>query len=126
MLGRRAGNDSCLRKHVSTTSRLQLHFVHEVLNAMAIKNAIAVYEEHEQVVVPAEIVFVNSIDEAERLFLAVAFAAIRKTRDRDSTAEIGDVDASWKRFERYWHAQFFDGPQVELILILAVEREEDM
>jgi hypothetical protein len=126
VLGSRAGDDSCLCQHVPTTSRLQLHFVHEVLNAMAIENAIAVDEEHEQVVVPAKIVFVDSVDETERLFLAVSLAAMRKTRDRDSTPAIGYVDAPWEGLECDRHTQFFDGPQVELVLILAVEREEDV
>jgi hypothetical protein len=93
---------------------------------MTVENAVAVYEKHEQVVVPTEIVFVNSIDEAERLFLAVSFAAMRKTRDRYPTATVGNVNTPWERFERYRHTQLFDRSQVELVLVLAIKRKEDM
>jgi hypothetical protein len=126
MLGGRAGDDPCLRQHVSTTSGLQLHFVHEVLYAMAIENAITVYEEHEQVVVSAQIVFVDSIDETKRLFLTISLATMRETRNRDSTPAISYVDAPWERLKCDRHTQFFDRPQVELVLILTVEREKDV
>ena len=47
VLDSRTRDDPRLRKHVSTTSRFQLHLIHEVLYAMAIKNTVAVDEEHE-------------------------------------------------------------------------------
>jgi hypothetical protein len=79
VLGRCACNDPCLRQHGSATSWLQLHLVHEILYTVAIENAITVDEKHEKIVVSAKIVLVHSIDEAERLLLAAALAAVRET-----------------------------------------------
>jgi hypothetical protein len=47
VFGRRTCDDPCLRQHISTTSRLQLHLIHEVLYAVPIENAVAVNEKHE-------------------------------------------------------------------------------
>jgi hypothetical protein len=126
MLGRCACDDTRLRQHVSTTSRFQLHLVHEVLYAVAIENAITVDEEHEQVIVAAKIILVYSVDKAECLLLTASFATVREARDSDSTATVSDVDAPGKGFECYGHAELLDRSQIKLVLVFAIERQKDM
>jgi hypothetical protein len=126
MLGRCTCDDSSLRQHVPTASRLQLHLVHKVLYTVAIEDAVTVNEQHEQVVVAAEVILVYSIDKSERLLLTAAFAAVRETRNSDSTSTVSDVDTPGERFECDEDAELLDGSQVQLVFLFAVERQEDM
>jgi hypothetical protein len=126
VLGRCACDDSCLSEHISATSRLQLHLVHEVLYTVPVENAVAVNEKHEQIIVSAEIVLVDSIDEAECLLLTASLAAMRKSGNSNSTTTVGDVDTPRKCFERDWHTKLLNGPQVQLVLVFAVEGKENV
>jgi hypothetical protein len=119
-------DDSGLSQHVPTASRLQLHLVHEILYAMAIENTVTVDEQHEQVVMAAEVILVYSIDQSESLLLTAAFAAVREARNSDSTATVSDVDTPGKGFKCDGYAKLFNSPQVQLILIFAVERQENV
>lgn len=74
----------------------------------------------------AEVVLVYSIDEAESLLLAAPLAAMRETRDSNSAATVSDVDTPGEGLQCDGHTELLNGPQVELILILAIERQENM
>jgi hypothetical protein len=96
------------------------------LYTVAIENAVTVNEQHEQVVVATEVILVYSIDQSECLLLTTAFAAMREARDGDSTATVSDVDTPGKGFESDGHTELSDSPQVQLILIFAIERQENV
>lgn len=98
VLDGRAGDDARLRQHGAVAARFELHFVHEVLDAVGVEDAVAVDEEHEQVVVAAEIVLVDLVDQFEGFLLAASLAAVREAGDGDSTAAEGNVDADWEGF----------------------------
>lgn len=117
-----ARDNPCLRQHVSTAPRFQLHLIHEVLYTVAIEDTIAVDEEHKQIIVSAKVVLVNPINEAESLLLAVSLAAVRESRDRDSTATIGNVDAARESLKCDGHTEFLNCPQVKLVLVFAIKR----
>lgn len=126
MLSCRTCDDPRLRQHVSAASRFQLHLVHEVLYTVAIENAITIDKQHEEVIVSAEIILVYSVDEAERLLLAASLAAMREPRDSNAAATVGDVDTSGEGIQCNGNTELLNGPQVKLILILAIERQENM
>lgn len=119
-------DDTRLRKHVPAASRLQFHLVHEVLYAVPIKDAIAVNKQHEEVVVSAEVVLVHSIDEAECLLLTASLAAMREARNSDSAATVSNVDTPGEGLQCDWNTELLNGPQIQLVLILAIERQENM
>jgi hypothetical protein len=74
--------------------------------------------------VSAEIVLVHSIDKAECLLLAAALAAMRETRNSDATATVSDVDTPGECFQRNGDTELLNGTQVQLVLILTIERQE--
>jgi hypothetical protein len=76
--------------------------------------------------VSAQIVLIHSIDEAECLLLAASLAAVRETRDSDSAATISDVDTPGEFFQRNGDTELLDGTQIQLVLILTIERQEDV
>ena len=73
-----------------------------------------------------EIVLVYSIDEPKSLLLTAALAAVSETRNSNSATTIGDIDAPGERLQRDWHIKLLDGPQVQLVLVFAIERQENM
>lgn len=104
MLNSRAGDYPRLSQHIAITTRFELHLVHEILNAMGVEDAIAVDEQHEQIIVPAKVVLIDAIDQFERFLLAASLPAVRESGHRDSTPAIGYVDADREGFQGNWHA----------------------
>jgi len=74
----------------------------------------------------AEVVLVHSIDEAECLLLATSLATVREAGNSDSTSTVSDIDTPGERLQRDRHAEFLNGPQVQLVLVLAVERQKNV
>jgi hypothetical protein len=102
-------------------SWLELHLVHEILDTHFVQNAIRIDEEQKQIIVPAQILGVNLVDEFERFLLARSLSSMPKARDRDSAAAIGDVDALWVRLQSDWHTKLFDSVEIQLILLISIE-----
>lgn len=99
MLDRGTRNDARLGKHISIAAGFQLHLVHEVLYAMRVEDTVTVDEEHEEIVIPAKVVLIYTIDKAERLLLAATLASMWESRHCDAAAAVGNVDTSRKRLK---------------------------
>ena len=55
----------------------------------------------------------------------MALAAMRKARYRDTGISVRHVDADWEtRAPHEGYSQLFDRIQIEVILLLAIERKE--
>lgn len=119
-------NDTSLRQHVLLAAGLELHLVHEVLNAGLVENAVGVDEEDKQVVVALEVLGVDFVDELEGPLLAMALTAVGEARHGDTTAAVDDVDGLWVGVEGERHAELFDGVEVQLVLLVSVKGEEDV
>lgn len=74
----------------------------------------------------AEVVLVHSIDKAECLLLTASLATVREAGDSDSATTVSNVDTPGERLERDRDTEFLNGPQVQLILVLAIERQENV
>ena len=74
----------------------------------------------------AEVVLVYSIDESECQLLAASLAAMREARDGDSAATVSNVDTPWKGLQYDGNTELLNGSQVQFVLILAIERQEDV
>jgi hypothetical protein len=126
VLSRRTCDDTRLREHVPAASWLQLHLVHKILYTVSIKNAIAVNKQHEKVIVATEVILVYSIDEAECLLLAASLAAMREAGDSNAAATVSNIDTPGKGLQCDGNTELLDGPQVQFVLILAIERQENV
>jgi hypothetical protein len=76
--------------------------------------------------VSAQIILVHSIDEAESLLLTASLATMRETGDSDSTTTVSDVDTPGERLQCDGDTELLNCPQVQLVLIFAIVREEDV
>ena len=74
----------------------------------------------------AKVVLVYSVNEAERLLLAAPLAAMREARDSNPAATVSNVDTPWKGLQYDGNTELLNGSQVQFVLILAIERQEDM
>jgi hypothetical protein len=72
-------------------SGAEIHLPHEVLDAEPVQNAIRIDEEDEHVVIVFQVPFIDPVDELERHLLAVAFASMWKTRNRNARMAVSDV-----------------------------------
>lgn len=104
LLGR-ARDNAGLRQHVVLAARLQLHLIHEVLDAVLVQDAIAVYEEHEQIVVSAKVPLIDFVDQPECLLLTTPFSAMGEATARDTTLPVGYVNAFRVALKRQWYAE---------------------
>lgn len=104
LLGR-ARDNAGLRQHVVLAARLQLHLIHEVLDAVLVQDAIAVDEEHEQIVVSAKVPLIDFVDQPECLLLTTPFSAMGETTARDTTSPVGYVNAFRVALKRQWYAE---------------------
>lgn len=59
-------------------------------------------------------------------YLTAALTAMRKARDGDATSAISYIDTLWVLSQRERNTEFPDRVEVKLILLVAIEREEDM
>ena len=74
----------------------------------------------------AKVVLVYSVNEAERLLLAAPFAAMREARDSNPAATVSNVDTPGERLQCDGNTKLLNSAQVQLVFILAIERQENM
>lgn len=125
LLGSRSDHTSH-GQHILLASRLQFHLVHEILDADFVENAVRVNEQHEQVIVALEIFRVDLVDEFECPLLAVSFSTVGEPRNGDTAATIGHIDGLGVRIKSERNTKFLNGVEIELVLLVAVERKEDV
>jgi hypothetical protein len=120
LLGCRRDNTSHCQ-HVLLASGLELHLIHEILDADLVENTIGIDEQNEQVVVALQVLAVYLVDELEGPLLTVSLATVGETRDGNTAASVGYVDGLGIRIEGQGHAEFLNGIQIELVLLVTVE-----
>lgn len=102
------------------------HFIHEILNTHFVQYAVGIDEENEQVVVPLQVLGVNLVNELEGGLLAMSLSTMRKPRNCDARSPIGNINTFGIAFQGQRYSEFLDCLQVQLILLISIERKKDV
>ena len=119
-------NDTCLSQHVLLAARLEFHFVHEVLDAGLVENAVRIDEEYKEVVIALEILGIDLVDELEGSLLAMALATMGKAGDGDTAAAIDDINRLGVRVKSKRYTELLNGIQVQFRLLGLPSKDKKM
>ena len=101
--------------------RLELHFVHEILNTHFIQDTVGIDKEDEQIVIPFQVLGIDLVDKFECRFLAFPLSSMGEPGDCYPRLTICNIDTLRVSIQRQRNTQILDGLEIQLVLLITIE-----